>query len=115
MCDYVNEHWGDRSPIHLSSYVMWRLNWIHPFTDGNGRTARAVSWLDLCVRLGYQLPGVKTIPDQITQNREPYYRALEQADAAARDGSVDLSVLEAMLSDMLAVQLVAVHEGASGI
>ena len=22
--------WSDRTPIHLSSYVMWRLNWIHP-------------------------------------------------------------------------------------
>jgi Fic family protein len=42
MCDYVNKNWNEKTAIHLSAYVLWRLNWIHPFTDGNGRTARAV-------------------------------------------------------------------------
>ncbi|MGC9960185.1 Fic family protein [Roseiarcus sp.] len=23
--------------------MLWRLNWIHPFADGNGRIARTVS------------------------------------------------------------------------
>jgi hypothetical protein len=31
LCDYVNDHWDSSSPIHLAAYVMWRLNWIHPF------------------------------------------------------------------------------------
>jgi Fic family protein len=35
MCDHVNNNW-DRSPIYLASYVLWRLNWIHAFVDGNG-------------------------------------------------------------------------------
>lgn len=39
MCDYVNERWAQASAIHLAAYVMWRLNWIHPFADGNGRTS----------------------------------------------------------------------------
>jgi len=39
MCDYVIANWQIKSAIHLASYVMWRLNWIHPFTDGNGRTS----------------------------------------------------------------------------
>jgi len=34
MCDYVNEHWGTATPLHLAAYVMWRINWIHPFDDG---------------------------------------------------------------------------------
>lgn len=51
MCDYVNDNW-EKSPIHLASYLLWRLNWIHPFVDGNGRTARALSYLVLCIRLG---------------------------------------------------------------
>jgi Fic family protein len=38
MCDYINERLRSASAIHLSAYAMWRLNWIHPFTDGNGRT-----------------------------------------------------------------------------
>ena len=43
LCDYVNDQWDKQSAIHLSAYVMWRLNWIHPFDDGNGRTSRVVS------------------------------------------------------------------------
>lgn len=33
MCEYVNSNWP-RSALHLSAYVMWRLNWIHPFSGG---------------------------------------------------------------------------------
>ncbi|WP_202944585.1 Fic family protein [Pseudooceanicola batsensis] len=36
MLDYVIENWDEQTAIHLSSYIMWRLNWIHPFADGNG-------------------------------------------------------------------------------
>src|SRR5260370_40113250 len=41
LCDYVNENWGKKSALHLCAYVLWRLNWIPSFFDGNGRTARA--------------------------------------------------------------------------
>jgi hypothetical protein len=45
---------------------MWRTNWVHPFDDGNGRTARAASYLVLCVKLGYRLPGKKSLIDLVT-------------------------------------------------
>jgi Fic family protein len=84
MCDYVNDHFERSSPLHLASYVMWRLNWIHPFDDGNGRTSRAISYLVLCCRLGMgPLPGTRTIPDLIVENRTPYFDAIE---AATRHG-----------------------------
>ena len=78
----MNERWSEKSPLHLASYVMWRLTWIHPFTDGNGRTSRAVSYLVLCIRLQMLLPGRLTIPEQIEVDRTPYYKALEAADEA---------------------------------
>src|SRR5258708_4902110 len=43
LCDYVNEKWTEKSPLHLAAYVMWRLNWIHPFAAGGARSSRAVS------------------------------------------------------------------------
>jgi Fic family protein len=79
------------------------MNWIHPFTDGNGRTARAVAYLVLCVRLGYRLPGTRTIPELIAADKDPYYSALEAADAG------DLTVLEKLLASLLARQLYDVH------
>jgi Fic family protein len=89
---------------------MWRLNWIHSFTDGNGRTSRAVSYLVLCIRLRALLPGRLTIPEQIEQDRTPYYRALEAADNAWADGRIDLSAMKQLLGAMLAKQLHAIYE-----
>jgi Fic family protein len=110
LCDYVNEQCGDRSPFHLAAYIMWRLNWIHPFVDGNGRTTRAVSYYVLCVKLGFHIPGVTTVPEMITKNKDLYYKALEAADAAAQRGDLDVSEMEYLLSDLLAKQMVLVLE-----
>jgi Fic family protein len=113
MCDYVNENWS-KPAIHLAAYVMWRLNWIHPFDDGNGRTSRAISYLVLCVRSGMQLPGRDTIPEQIATDKKPYYVALEAADDADRNGKIDVGALEALMSDCLARQLVSAYNSATG-
>ena len=114
MCDYINDGWDEASAIHLAAYAMWRLNWIHPFADGNGRTSRAVSYVLLCIRLGSDIPGTPTIPDQIVDNREPYFEALDAADSAWRDGEVDLSRMEDLLSGMLAAQLAGAYREAGG-
>ncbi|MGE5737108.1 MAG: Fic family protein [Acidobacteriota bacterium] len=114
MCDYVNDNWEKSTPVHLGAYALWKLNWIHPFTDGNGRTARALSYLLLCARLGYRLPGTNTIPDQISRDKNPYYKALEAADQAWSEKKIDLSVLEELLGALLANQLLSVHKEALG-
>jgi fido (protein-threonine AMPylation protein) len=113
-CDYVNDNWHSKSPIHLAAYAMWRLNWIHPFVDGNGRTSRIVSYLILCSKLGYRLPGMNTIPEQIASNKTPYYKALEAADEACQSGRLDVGELEKLIDAHLAVQLLEVHNTASG-
>lgn len=112
MCAYVNA-W-DKSAIHLASYLMWRINWIHPFFGGNGRTARATAYLIMCARLGFVLPGVKTIPDLIVADRDPYYHALQQADESWEKRALDLSEMESLMSSLLAKQLVAIHRQATG-
>ncbi|MDZ4798664.1 MAG: Fic family protein [Bryobacteraceae bacterium] len=116
MCEYVNGHWSNHatSALHLSAYLMWRVNWIHPFSGGNGRTSRAVSYLVLCARLGYRLPGIDTIPEQIVANREPYYKALDAADAAWGDKRVDVRAMEQLMAEMLANQLSSVIDKAMG-
>jgi len=114
LCDYVNDKWNTASAIHLAAYVMWRLNWIHPFVDGNGRTSRTASYLILCTKLGYRLPGSNTIPDQISANKKPYYDALEAADTAYLKGTIDVRQLEDLLGNMLANQLYKVHQDALG-
>ncbi|SHJ24642.1 Fic/DOC family protein [Wenxinia saemankumensis] len=109
LCDYVNDGWDRLSAVHLSSMVMWRMNWIHPFTDGNGRTSRAASYLVLSVHAGALLPGRETIPEQITSNRKPYYDALEAADKLYKEqkqlGPTLVSDMEKLIGAMFAQQL----------
>ena len=61
-------------PVETASLAHHRLAAIHPFIDGNGRTARLVMNLVL-MRAGYP----PTVIERI--NRRKYYRVLEQADA----------------------------------
>lgn len=113
MCSYVSEHWEERNAVHLAAYVLWRMNWIHPFADGNGRTARVVSYVVLSTKLDSLLPGTPTIPDQIATDKNPYYSALESSDDSWKRGILALSDMEAMLETMLAKQLLSATEEAA--
>lgn len=114
LCDYVNDHWSASSAVHLAAYVLWKLNWIHPFADGNGRTARAVAYVVLSIKLDSLLPGAPTIPEQIAGNKRPYYDALETADKHLVGGNIDVSDLEKMLAAMLSTQLLSAAKEAAG-
>lgn len=114
MCEYINENWNAATPLHLGAYIMWRLNWIHPFADGNGRTSRILSYVVLSIRAGAILPGTPTIPDQIVENRDPYFDALDAADDAWRQGHIKLSRMEEFLGTLLARQLASFYEAVGG-
>lgn len=107
MCTYANRN--SDHPIHVASYLMWRLNWIHPFGDGNGRTSRAVSYLALSVSIKAELPGTPTIPDLIVrpETKLRYYSALDDADAAWQQNQLSLVSMEALLKELLTQQLMS--------
>ncbi len=75
-------------PTMLPAYALWRLNWIHPFVEGNGRTARAACYYLLCLKHGQLLPGKKIVPELIREDRKPYYEALRAADISVGAGPV---------------------------
>ena len=54
------------------------LAWIHPFGDGNGRTARLVEFLIL-VTSGVPGPAAHLLSNHYNQTRSEYYRQLDQA------------------------------------
>ena len=93
---------------------MWRLNWIHSFFGGNGRTSRTASYLVLCARLRCRLPGNQTIPELIVRERVAYQTALRHADDQFSSGLTDVSKMEELLSSLLAEQLLSLHEAATG-
>ena len=102
----VHENWTIVDhPTQLAAYALWRLNWIHPFVEGNGRTARAACYYLICMRQGQILPGKKIVPERIRENRKPYYAALKAADKAWNEGQFDVQELAAYLQDLLKLQL----------
>ncbi len=72
--DWLNGPAVTLQPIERAALAHHRLVAIHPFLDGNGRTARLVMNL-LLLRDGYPPTVILWI------NRRQYYRVLAQADA----------------------------------
>ncbi len=84
MDDFVNEvnrRWETSGAIQLAAYCLWRLNFIHPFINGNGRTARALCYGVICLKVGALLPGTPLLPELIRQNRPALIAHLRDADA----------------------------------
>lgn len=102
----IHEIWAiETHPTVLPAYALWRLNWIHPFIEGNGRTARAACYLLICLRQGFLLPGKKIVPERIRENRQPYYKALQAADRQWADGHFNVEDLAKYLQNLLIAQL----------
>jgi len=102
----VHENWEIIDhPTVLPAYVLWRLNWVHPFIEGNGRTARAACYYLICLRNGGLLPGRKIVPERIRENREPYYAALQEADRHWANGHFNVDTLASYLEGLLQAQL----------
>src|SRR5262249_55323278 len=108
--------WSERRiAFHLGAYVMWRLNWIHPFADGNGRTSRALSFVVLSARLKVILPGTPTLPELIVENCDAYVGALDAADAAYLAGRIDVSKMEEVITALAGKQVASFLDENGGI
>jgi Fic family protein len=108
----VNRKWEAIDAVVLATFVLWRLNHIHPFINGNGRTARAASYFVLCVKAGGWLPGDVILPELLRQNRAEYVEALRQVDQSVAGGALDLGPLHQMIVRLLQEQL-APNNGAA--
>jgi len=60
------------------------LAWIHPFGDGNGRTARLVEF-QILIGAGVPAPAAHLLSNHYNLTRTEYYRQLEQASASGGD------------------------------
>ena len=102
----IHENWdANDNPLTLPAYILWRMNWVHPFVEGNGRTARAACYYLICMKYGGLLPGKKIVPERIREDRKPYYDALQSADRAWMEGHFDVSALTSYLTDLVKAQL----------
>lgn len=75
LVDYIN-HTCDVHPVFVSGIAQFQLVHIHPFLDGNGRSARLLSTLCL-YRKGYDFKRLFTISEYYDRNRSDYYKAIQ--------------------------------------
>ncbi len=101
----VNRMWEATDEVVLAAFVLWRLNWIHPFINGNGRTARAACYFVLCLKAGRWLPGTTILPELIVRERARYVDALKQVDDSLVAGALNLAPLHTLLAALVAEQL----------
>jgi len=102
--NWVNSNWKEADSVALAAFVLWRLCAIHPFINGNGRTARAAAYFTICVKSGGWLPGTESMPTLLKKHAD-YTKALKHADASHAKGSLDLSPLILVVGECLQVQL----------
>ena len=104
MENLVNEiNWNGQTlgGLELAARAMWGINYIHPFVNGNGRTARAVCYFVLCVKSGGWLPGGPILPERLREpaNRQEYEAALRDADNGNPNPLV--SLIQRLLTEQL--------------
>jgi Fic family protein len=105
----LGERWGSYEPVEAGAFTLWFINWVHPFKNGNGRSARAFCYATMAMRMGYVPPGEITVPELIKktdENDDEYQKGLRAADAGyGTSGEPNLAPLETLLDRLLAEQL----------
>ena len=83
--------------------------WIHPFGNGNGRTARLIE-LHLLMSAGMPSPAAHLLSNHYNDTRAEYYRQLDQASKSGGDSLPFLRYAVRGLVDGLRAQLALVWE-----
>jgi Fic family protein len=99
LVDYINTV-EEIHPVFISGIAQFQLVHIHPFLDGNGRTARLLSTLCL-YRKGYDFKRLFTISEYYDRNRVDYYKAIQ----SVRENNMDLTVWLEYFAHALASQM----------
>ena len=74
LVDYVNT--TDDHPLIVAAVVHYQLVTIHPFEDGNGRTARLLSGYILDLN-GFGFNGIGSLEEYFAYDTEEYYNSIQ--------------------------------------
>lgn len=88
------------NPVLVAGIAQFQLVHIHPFLDGNGRSARLLSTLCL-YKTGYDFKRLFTISEYYDRDRSNYYKAIQ----SVRENNMDMTTWLEYFVNGLATQL----------
>ena len=94
----------DASPILVAGIAQFQFVHIHPFIDGNGRTARLLSTLIL-YKTGYDFKRLFTISEYYDKDRPSYYQAIQ----TVRKNNMDMTTWLEYFVDGLRSQMTEIQ------
>ncbi|MCE5246830.1 Fic family protein [bacterium] len=111
LCQWLREDWSSgmeefavEMAIVKAVVAHLYLAWIHPFGDGNGRTARLLEFYIL-VHAGVPVPAAHLLSDHYNKTRTAYYRELDRSHGSGGDVIPFLEYAVSGFVDGLADQL----------
>ena len=117
LCDWLNSAEFPVEPQYAIAYAILRaimahlyIAWIHPFGDGNGRTARLLE-LKILLAAGVPSPAAHLLSNHYNETRAAYYAQLDHASARGAEpplGFIEYAVQG--LVDGLHAQLAHIRE-----
>ena len=116
LCEWLNGKDFDGPPDLRIAFAIVKavvshlyLAWIHPFGDGNGRTARLVEF-DILFSAGMPTPAAHLLSNHYNLTRTEYYRQLEYASASGGNILPFINYAVQGLLDGLREQLSVIRE-----
>ena len=97
-------------PVLYAGITHYEIARIHPFIDGNGRTARIMASLVFYIR-GFDVKRFFALDDYYDNDRKPYYDALKTVDQKTRDTTTWLEYF----SEGIAVSVEAIKKRVIGL
>jgi Fic/DOC family len=107
----LHGQWAHFDPLEAAGYALWGVNHVHPFCDGNGRTARALMYYVLCKKLGQWLPGTTTVMELIRNDtHDEMCNIMQHMHNSKEPGTMktDLVPITAFLNNLVLEQLATV-------
>ena len=101
---WMNKAVENLSPVLVAGISQFEFVHIHPFLDGNGRTARLLSTLIL-YKTGYDFKRLFTLSEYYDKARPEYYKAIQ----SVRNNKMDMTLwlkyfVEGLRSQMLEIR-----------
>jgi len=99
LISFINEY-SNMNPVAKACIIHYAFVYIHPFNDGNGRTARALMNMFL-IKSGYEFYKYFPISKILVDRRKQYYKAIKDCEDSESDITYFMDFYTKLLVDTI--------------